>query len=404
MEMKSLLLAQEQETVTLLQSVLLDLQLGVELCSSREETLDRLLQDKYHAVIVDSSVAGSHDLLRFSRVTGENRNCVSLAVVDTLSEMQAALDLGADFVLCKPLSTEAVARSVRAMKGLIFRMGRRSVRVTVPSLLYTSIDGQKEQAIILDVSEGGLAVQALEPIEASRSLRVGFRLPDAERDIEATAEIAWADASGRAGIRFLDMPDDCCQILKEWVRVNMAPPAHIALTPQRSARLCNDDRERQAHIKLAVLGQHSRGQPTAVLWQARQSKARQLFATLVDSVIVFAASVLFAALVFGIVGALPSSRWGLLLGFLVPCLFWTAYQSLFLTGLAGTPGMRLARLSAGGNSPHANHNGRWARAATWWLSILQALMARPPANPEPAKTGATAVAPAFGSITISPVR
>lgn len=396
--MKSLLLAQEQDTITLLLSVLRDSQLGVEVCSSREEVLDRLLQGKYQAVIVDSAVPGSNDLLRFCRVTGENRNCVSLAVVDTLAEMQAALDLGADFVLCKPLSSEAVARTVRAMKGLIFRMGRRSVRVVVPSLVYTSIDGQRDQAIILDVSEGGLAVQALEPIEASRSLKVGFRLPDTSRTIEATAEIAWADASGRAGIRFLDMADDCCQLLKEWVRVNMSPPAQIALTQQRSARVCDDDRERQAHIKLAVLGQHSRGQPTALLWQGRQSMARGLFATLVDGTIVFAASVLFAALIFWIVGALPSARWGLFLGLLVPCLFWIAYQSLFLAGLTGTPGMRLARLSAGGNG----HQGRLASGAAWLFTLLQRLVAPPAADPEPAET-AVAV-PALGSITISPVR
>jgi CheY-like chemotaxis protein len=400
MEMKSLLLAQEQETITLLLSVLRELQLGVEVCSSREDVLDRLLQEKYHAVIVDSAVTGSNDLLRFCRVTGENRNCVSLAVVDTLAEMQAALDLGADFVLCKPLSADAVARSVRAMKGLIFRMGRRSVRVVVPSLVYASIDGQEDQAIVLDVSEGGLAVQALEPIEASRSLTVGLRLPGTGQAIEATAEIAWADASGRAGIRFLDMSSDCCQLLKEWVRVNMTPPAQIALTQQRSARLCDDDRERQAQIKLAVLGQHSHGQPTALLWQGRQSIARRLFATLVDSAIVFAASVLFAALVFGVVGALLSPRWGLLLGLLVPCLFWTAYQALFLTRMVGTPGMRLARLSAGGE----NRNGRLARAASWPLTLLQRLVAPAPATPEPVEPAVAGAAPALGAITISPVR
>ena len=400
MEMKSLLLAQEPETITLLVSVLRDSQLGVEVCSSREDVLDRLLQGKYHAVIVDAAVPGSNDLLRFCRVTGENRNCVSLAVVDTLAEMQAALDLGADFVLCKPLSAEAVARTVRAMKGLIFRMGRRSVRVVVPSLVYTSIDGRRDQAIILDVSEGGLAVQALEPIEASRSLKVGFRLPDTDRAIEANAEIAWADASGRAGIRFLDMTDDCCQVLKDWVRVNMSPPAQIALTQQRSARVCDEDRERQAHIKLAVLGQHSRGQPTALLWQGRQSMARGLFATLVDGTIVFGASVLFAGFVFWIAGTLPSARWGLLLGLLVPCLFWTAYQSLFLAGLAGTPGMRLARLSAGGDGL----NGRLARVASWPLTALQRLFAPSVADPEPAEPEMAGVVPALGSITISPVR
>ena len=400
MEMKSLLLSQEQETLTLLLGVLRDLQLGVEVCSSREEVLDRLLQDKFHAVIVDAAVQGSNDLLRFCRVTGENRNCVSLAVVDTLPEMQAALDLGADFVICRPLSAEAVARSVRAMKGLIFRMGRRSVRVVVPSLVYTSIDGRKDQAIILDVSEGGLAVQAVEPIEASRPLKIGFRLPDSARAIEATAEVAWADASGRAGIRFLDMPDPCCQVLKEWVRVNMSPPAQIALTQQRSARLCDDDRERQAQIKLAMVGGHSQGPPTALLWRGRQSPAYRLFVACVDSCIVFAASLLFAALIWR-VGALPSARWGLLLGVLVPCLFWIAYHSLFL---GGTPGMWLARLSAGGSGQQTGLSARLAAAAGWPLSILQRLVAISPANREALETAPAAAAPAFGTITISPVR
>jgi hypothetical protein len=46
--------------------------------------------------------------------------------------------------------------------------------------------------------------------------------------VETTGYIAWADALGRAGVRFSDLPEAARQRLNEWLTVNAGAPSHIA--------------------------------------------------------------------------------------------------------------------------------------------------------------------------------
>lgn len=401
MDMRALLLCEESEPIYVLSDVLGDLGINLELCHDRDQALDRLNNEKYEAVIVDCQVPDASDMLRYVRLTGDNKNAVTLALVENLAAMQSALDNSANFVLCKPLSGEAVARTVRAMKGLIFRMGRRSIRVLVQTLAFVSIDCHTEHAIILDLSEGGMAIQALAPVEASKVLQLRFDLPGTKNRIQVSGEIAWADASGRAGIRFVEVPEQCLNALKDWIFTNTVSPSRISMPA--SMRDPARPRDFAASIQVPPFPENE-GHP-ALASLAAESSAQRLFGSVIDAAIVLGATVLFGVLVTEYAGSIPQSRLALPIGLLVPGIFWIAYHYIFMIDPHGTPGAQIARLRVkDGASEPASRTERMATATALLLAALRRRLGEVHDQVQDSAPAMVGDRVSMGPITISPIR
>jgi two-component system, NtrC family, response regulator AtoC len=70
----------------------------------------------------------------------------------------------------------------------------------------------------LNVSVGGMAVEGVgEPFRLSGELKVECTLPAGFGLIVAQGRMVWADAHGKAGIRFTDLPSHCRDALNQWL-------------------------------------------------------------------------------------------------------------------------------------------------------------------------------------------
>jgi putative methionine-R-sulfoxide reductase with GAF domain len=108
---------------------------------------------------------------------------------------------------------------------------RRCLRQMVHAPAFASFDGVSG-GMILDLSEEGLSMQmshALDgqSIDKDRPVRLELDLSPSGH-VETTGYIAWADALGRAGVRFSDLPEAARRRLNEWLTVNAGAPSHIA--------------------------------------------------------------------------------------------------------------------------------------------------------------------------------
>ncbi len=84
--------------------------------------------------------------------------------------------------------------------------------------------------MILDLSEQGLSMQRFVPLEAGRRFQIRLDLPESEPRLETTGYIAWADALGRAGVRFSELPLEARQRLDAWLTLNDGAPSNKAPT------------------------------------------------------------------------------------------------------------------------------------------------------------------------------
>lgn len=322
MSAHSLLLAHDPELLGVLRSVLEELGVNVEVCAAREPALERLAEQKYDLVVLDwEEFEGASFLVFNTRLTSHNKESVVIAVVNGVTAMRNAQTVGANFILCKPLLPEPVRRTVRAAAALFIDAGPRHVRHVVRSLSFVSLETPREPAVLLNLSQGGMAVQALEPLAPGRVLQLKFDLPKETMRVEAQGEIVWTDPSGRAGIRFVDMPEASQLNLKEWVaRMETGGYNNVELGPATVA-----------------------ADPFALAPAPWQRSARKSLTVGLDAGVVLLSLSVFALVLRQMSGSWPRTGALLLMAAAAVTVLGAAYRLLFSHFDAATPGSRLAR-------------------------------------------------------------
>jgi CheY-like chemotaxis protein len=217
MKLNALLMCREQASLPVLVSALEELGIDEEICASTEEAMELLAIGHYSALVVDFSLAGAAQVAHMARLAPAQRRPVVFAMIDTRTDIAGTFQAGANFVLYKPLVAEQVLRSVRAGRAFMMPDRRRSGRQKTESLVYLRFgDVCPVPALVLELSEDGLSVQAAEPVPAAE-VPLRFILPGTAHLIEGSGEVMWADDSGRAGILFRDLPGASRRALKAWV-------------------------------------------------------------------------------------------------------------------------------------------------------------------------------------------
>jgi GAF domain-containing protein len=102
---------------------------------------------------------------------------------------------------------------------------RRRPRQKVHTPAYASFDIDANSpgldlSAILDISENGIAIQAVPPLEPNQKVNLCIDLSETKANIHTTGTVIWSDASGRAGISLADLPDAARHQLRNWMLQN----------------------------------------------------------------------------------------------------------------------------------------------------------------------------------------
>jgi CheY-like chemotaxis protein len=156
---------------------------------------------------IATTCRGGVEILQNLRRTRSNRNSVAFAILNGKTTTRQAFEMGANFVLQKPISPLNATRCFDAALTFMDRERRRYFRhsVEVPVLIHFS-HGTELKTITSNLSEGGMAVRFPGEMPKDMISKIQFTLPNTHTSLELKAEVAWADKAGRAGLRFLDVP------------------------------------------------------------------------------------------------------------------------------------------------------------------------------------------------------
>jgi hypothetical protein len=205
-------------------------------CSDPETTKTRIQQQKFAALIVDfDNAEAAQEVLQQAKKLGTEP--LSIALVADATKVRDILTGGAHFVLYKPLTEEAAKAGLRPAAALLSRERRRAFRVPVQAPVeITLADGRKVDGILLDLSETGMELLTAEPLERRATLDFYFKLPDGALEIFAQGEVAWANANGQTGVRFVDLAEASSTALKAWLHAatNLGTPG-----PNETVPHCN---------------------------------------------------------------------------------------------------------------------------------------------------------------------
>lgn len=217
--LESLLISRDAALLGVLRPTLEKLSVEVEVCSGAQTGGDLLGKRKFDAVIVDcDDMQGGIDILKGLRKTQSNATSVAFAVLNGKTSTQEAFQIGANFVLQKPLTPLNASRCFNAALNFMVRERRRYFRhpLEMPVRMKTGAEASEVTITATNLSEGGMAVRFTGKLPKDASVQLRFTLPSSNTSLELSGKVAWAD-EGHAGIKFVEVPQSSQFQLEKWL-------------------------------------------------------------------------------------------------------------------------------------------------------------------------------------------
>ncbi|HUR37300.1 MAG TPA: PilZ domain-containing protein, partial [Terriglobales bacterium] len=261
------------------------------------------------------------DLLSTLRREQANQKTVAVGITSDYGSMKSVFDSGATFVLSKPLPLEDARRILRISKGVLTRAVRRFLRLPVENLATVTI-GDHVEAIILNVSQGGIALHAPQDLIMGQMVYTSFLLPDTFDLIESMAQVMWVEPGGRAGVEFRSLTTEAQQMLQKWIR-ERAKAQNVIIE--------------DGDIYEEILGSEELRE-TILAEQKIKAVVMTFVSAMVDTAIVMLGTLLFLTM-GSVLGGQPFfARQQVVIGLSVGIGFWLLYRFLFYFFNVLTPG------------------------------------------------------------------
>ncbi|HLH07988.1 MAG TPA: PilZ domain-containing protein [Terriglobales bacterium] len=227
-----LLVTNDDKTIDTLSQVMGASAINVQVAPDADAATRELCRNKYEAVMVDFDHKDeSLALLRKQRATTSNRNAVVWGIVNSDKDRADVFRAGAHFVISRPLSRTVLGRTLKVSYPLMIREKRRYHRLPLYTQVFVSSAKYPEfVANAINISEGGIAIDGVVPVQVGDRLSLRLKLPGYETGIQFRGEVCWYDRNGRVGLQFIDLPDSLKQEIQQWVseRLDACLASHVA--------------------------------------------------------------------------------------------------------------------------------------------------------------------------------
>jgi hypothetical protein len=212
------------------------------------------------------------------------------------------------------------------------------------SLAYVKLE-QGNGGIIRDLTESGMAIQAVGRLQPGQEVDLRFELISPRVRVDARGRVAWADSSGQGGIQFLGITPRVQHALRDWLLIQMLSAA--AVSGRDSMFSAGEmDLMLSAPARAAIVVEAPVAESPRVEWGLFSFSARN-FSIFVDALVLLCAVLVFAISSIAAMGGVPAWPLAAALLLTTATIFVAVYQVLFSDWLCGaTPGRRLAGLAS----------------------------------------------------------
>ena len=193
---------------------------GVELLMRKDVASASELSARRHldGFFIDcDDVPGGIEILNGIRRKRANRRPVVILVVNGRTSIGEAFELGANFVISKPLEDGRLLTLLDLALPKMEREHRRYFRY--PATLSVELDlpsGESHPAKMSNISEGGLAIRVSMPLP-EEALYVQFDLPGTKPEkFRARAVVVWS-CNSIAGLQFVHIELGCRDKFQAWL-------------------------------------------------------------------------------------------------------------------------------------------------------------------------------------------
>ena len=215
--LRTLVISPDMELVWKVEPALRQLEFEMDVKTNVADALDKMRYERYCAVVIDCS-SGNAAQLCDGRERWLKRDPVVIAIAgEGTSNFDGVPD--ADAVWTQPLMPWEVYRTLLDARARATgdRRLRGRYKPPRPSVFRYSFDGVSFfQATIIDITETGVSIEGVEEMVSGGVVHADFKLPAMLSSIRTMADVVWRNGR-RAGLRFLQMPQQQHRQLERWL-------------------------------------------------------------------------------------------------------------------------------------------------------------------------------------------
>jgi CheY-like chemotaxis protein len=238
MPLQALIVSADLRDNRLLRELLQELHVETDTCDAVAKAACILVKKAVDAIIVDGDLPGVLELINAQiSKEGQERPRI-MAILGGHESSQRAFEIGAHFVLYKPVSRE---RSLVSLEHA-FRAGGKERRdadrrpIYLPTRVSSPV--MEEAPVTLhNLSPTGTTIVARKPLPPDSKLYFEFQIPGQKATVRLSGNVVWQDVQGRAGIKFASVPTASRKALDQWFqhadRDDAAEPLEVAMDLER---------------------------------------------------------------------------------------------------------------------------------------------------------------------------
>jgi hypothetical protein len=214
MTLSSMVLSRDWPEVGVLECILGGLHIGVDVETEPERARAKLAKSKIDALIVDCDLDGT---TKFLSGLADLLNTVPLLIISSANRRRQFKETNATFIFEKPISVEQAVHTLSAARNLILdgRLRYHRHSLDLPACVRDR-SKRRLNVRLLNLSQGGIAIQTVTPATLTGTVGVSFTLPGSDLKFRVKGEVVWSK-QGIAGIRFAEMTQPQKQQLRLWL-------------------------------------------------------------------------------------------------------------------------------------------------------------------------------------------
>src|SRR5262249_19080673 len=118
MPLQALLFLQDPEALRVARQVFDSSNILCQVGTNPEQAIELLYKRRFDAVVVDcDDLQGGKNVLAQLRSSPSSKRAMAFAIINGVTAVREAFDIGANFVLDKPLTADRFSRTLRAAQG-----------------------------------------------------------------------------------------------------------------------------------------------------------------------------------------------------------------------------------------------------------------------------------------------
>jgi len=218
MRLNALVMCRDAATVKGLVAAFAELGIEFQISFSASEAMEVLVKSRHSALVADFDLPRAVQVSTMARALPHSNRPVVFGLIGANTPIADLFEAGGHFALCKPLNATQVLHSLRAALAFMQEDRRSSTRQKGEALAYLDLAGGTIPALVHDLTEQGLSIQAAETLAPLRGLSMRFLLPGSGQVVHAIGDLVWTDREGRAGLCFTSIPPACRRDLQAWLQ------------------------------------------------------------------------------------------------------------------------------------------------------------------------------------------